>query len=301
MSKKYKIIIQFILITLTVVLVMFWIKPNKEIEQKKRIQKTQKVSIKELEKPSDLDKKTKQGIYIFILSPISSRQVSFEIGGNLESYTWKKGDSFKKDDVLFQLNNSILFNQIIEIKKQLKNNIEENLNQIKDENFKQKWRDFSLQIKETDLLPEVPSLYAKGYQEIQINNKIVLDIKQIQTLESQIFDYFYLAPFDGEFTEVSNLKKVKKRQVVAEITTLKNVLLQTQISKNEKENIEQQTDFKIKNTNQTLKLDFQFEALKNTDSLLVFSKIKKSTLKKYQFGDSLILIPLQKNESVNEK
>ncbi len=289
------------MITLTVVLVMFWIKPNKEIEQKKRIQKTQKVSIKELEKPSDLDKKTKQGIYIFILSPISSRQVSFEIGGNLESYTWKKGDSFKKDDVLFQLNNSILFNQIIEIKKQLKNNIEENLNQIKDENFKQKWRDFSLQIKETDLLPEVPSLYAKGYQEIQINNKIVLDIKQIQTLESQIFDYFYLAPFDGEFTEVSNLKKVKKRQVVAEITTLKNVLLQTQISKNEKENIEQQTDFKIKNTNQTLKLDFQFEALKNTDSLLVFSKIKKSTLKKYQFGDSLILIPLQKNESVNEK
>ncbi|MFN5415647.1 MAG: biotin/lipoyl-binding protein [Flavobacteriia bacterium] len=169
--------------------------------------------------------------YSFSIEPEFEKKVNFKISGELEAFKWRKGDKFKKGDLLFLLDNRDLFHQISEAKKQLKINVTENLKEIRDENFKQKWQVFLSETKEDDLLPAVPSFYASGFKEIQINNNVIEDLNLIQSLETSVLDYFYLAPFDGEFKEIS-LKKgntVKENKSFAIIHPIKYAIIKGEI------------------------------------------------------------------------
>lgn len=286
MTKNKYYILALVLVILAVVL--FFVS-NKDEKDKKVVHKEispQKNNLDTISKDqkSGENFSTEQS-YSFLIEPEYEEKVSFKISGKLESYSWKKGDKFKKGDLLFQLDNSALFEQIIESKKQLKIAIEENLMQIQDENFKQKWQEFLAQIKENDLLPEVPSFYARGYQEIQIINKVISNIEQIQTLEAQIFDYFYLAPFDGEFKgfNLGTDKMIKEKENFATIYPTKYAIIKGEINENSLE-------FYKKNGIIDPRESFVKSQNQGKGKVIIFKKIKKNKIPTYPFYNIYVIV-----------
>ncbi|MCE3296230.1 MAG: hypothetical protein K0R65_1944 [Crocinitomicaceae bacterium] len=235
--------------------------------------------------------------YTFILKPIQTAAVLFEASGMLENTkTWNPGDRFSKNEVLFQLDNSALFNEISSQKSDLRSRLENLYQQFARETPEaaSKWIAYGNAVTETDLLPPLPeNISAKERALINTAGIVPLSL-QIAQKEQEMFSYFYLAPFNGQVQKVlvPPGNKVKSRQTVALIYPDQTVVLQRKIHRNDLPAFIHQQKFSLKSQRGTKALSVKFSTGKQTgDSVLITAKIPSEKLKLFDFFQTIEISP----------
>lgn len=263
---KTKILLaSIILFSLTLIIYFFNNQDTKTFVVKKELKKPEAEPEKILSEEKIIQKRT----YNFQILPTTEIDVRFPKDGTLE-FSTEENSSFKKNDLLFQLNTSQQFERIYVKKNELKvlvtekSNIKNHIN----------WQTFLNEIKENDLLPNPLDFDVDPtpYPEIQ------LKIEEINKLEKEIFSNFYLAKFDGKVKNVSTKKTVKRNKIIAQIFPIDFCLLQGKIHKND-------SSFFANNylLNQNEKI--QLLPTNHADTLLVKNKIAKKHIKNHDFFD----------------
>lgn len=212
----------------------------------------------------------------FLLDRLS--KVSFAIDGNLDEtgYYWKTGDAFQKGDLLFMLNNEVLYSEISAKKAKLR----ERLLKLSDEleevnkNGVVVWRSYASKISETDLLP--PSDFTKENQPYLHTEKVLEDIHSIELMEKNLFSYFYLAPYNGNVAWVAkNQQKgrnVKSGEVVALLSKKKSLQFQVIVDENTLESSNESTIAILTQNEKTLTVKLSKPQFKrqSANSILTF-------------------------------
>jgi hypothetical protein len=260
---KTKIVFASIIL-FSIVLIIYFInnQDTKNLLVKKELKKPEAEPEKNLSEKKIIQKRT----YNFQILPTTEIDVRFPKDGTLE-FSTEENSSFKKNDLLFQLNTSQQFERIYVKKNELKAQITEKLND-------KSWESFFNEIKENDLLPNPLDFDVDPtpYPEIQ------LIIEEINKLEKEIFTNFYLAKFDGKVKNVSTKKTVKRNKIIAQIFPIDFCLLQGKIHKND-------SSFFANNYLLNKNEKIQLLPTNHADSLLVKNKIAKNHIKNYDFFD----------------
>jgi hypothetical protein len=208
-------------------------------------------------------------IYNFQILPTTEIDVRFPKDGILE-FSTKENTSFKKNDLLFQLNTSQQFEEIYSKKTELKALIAKRLEQKENAD----WQLFLSEIKENDLLPNLKDLNI----DFSSSNEIKSLIETINKLEKEILSNFYLAKFDGKVKFLQTKNKVFKGETIAQIYPTTMCVLLGKIHKND-------SSFFAKNRLLHKNEKIQILPTNHPDSLLVKNKINKKQIKNYDFFD----------------
>lgn len=205
--------------------------------------------------------------------PVKETQVRFKVSGVLESLpnSPKVGSRVKKNDLLFQLNNSALFDRIYLEKKALKAELEKRLPQIQQAfpSESNKWTSYLNAITLNDLLPECPEFRSAAEEQLLASFEITSKIGNIQKLEDQVFDYFYLSPCSGIVSSL--LKKagsrVSKGETIACIADPKAGKVRFSCPRNKIPFLKQEARIKIVSPagEEVYLPDFQFKIVKHRD------------------------------------
>lgn len=155
------------------------------------------------------------------ITPLKVAKVSFEVGGILLSgeIEFMPKTKFKKNQLLFRIDNRKQFIEMTKNKAKLSKSIEELLKENERIEDIEKWNECLSELKPGKRLPNFPSL--KNEKEIKLfSEKGCIElIKKIQQEEIDMEKYFYLAPFDGEF--LSSIKEIgaetKPNELIAQI------------------------------------------------------------------------------------
>ncbi len=223
--RKKVLITLILLISVTVLGLFLFQKQDKTVKQSptKLIEnQTGKSQEKEKAPVKNKDQASTPLFYRFIPEPPQMEMVRFELSGRLEGGKMlKSGDSFSKNDLLFQLDNSAVFAEISRKKTELKAKVEGLYEQFARETPETyaRWQAYSQAVTETDLLPPFPDDLSTRERTI-INPAGILPLSlQIAQKEQEIFRYFYLAPFDGRVGRIFTTpgKTIRAGQAVAEI------------------------------------------------------------------------------------
>lgn len=178
-------------------------------------------SSKKMEKPA---KKAKQEInYVPILiaknskkefkmssygqiSPSLDLEISFEVQGKLErgDLLLKPGVKFKKNQLLYQINNEEAYYSLISRKSQFSSMV---LSIMPDVELdfpaeKNKWNQFLSKINNTDILPQIPPFSSNKEKMFFTSKGIITEFYNLRGIETRMNKYYYLAPFNGTVSEV---------------------------------------------------------------------------------------------------
>jgi membrane fusion protein (multidrug efflux system) len=167
-------------------------------------------------------------IHLAIDGTVESRHVvdiAFEVGGKLEKgqVLPEPGMTFKKGQLLYQINNREAFAGLTHDKARLATLILQTLPEIEaafpDE--KNKWVRFMEELKPQFLLPELPKFSSSKERYLITEKGILSTFYQLQHSEVAMTRHFYLAPFDGIVLSVSEYpgNVVAPRQRIAKIGT----------------------------------------------------------------------------------
>ncbi len=191
--------------------------------EKKEIKLTQGFVIKEDEifvvklKSLDIDVAL---IAKFIIS--DTIKLSFKVGGLLEKGETKieLGTSFKKNQLLFQINNRAVFSHYLQLKNQFQINCDAAsiiLENILSPDEIVQWKEFSDALKENQLIADFPVITNREEQKVIQDLNLSKSYTELKSLESSMSNYFYLAPFEGKilklFTKIGT--KIQKNETVA--------------------------------------------------------------------------------------
>lgn len=163
--------------------------------------------------------------------------IRFAVSGELLDGEPKleEGSEFKKNQLLFRINNidafSILANKKVELAQLFKSLIPQI--DLKFGNEQQKWLDFLEEIKPVKRLPEFPSLFPPEERIFLVENQFMQAYVKTKMLETEMEKYFYLAPFDGECIQlhVSSGEKVNPETIIATAFEHKELLSKVTITK----------------------------------------------------------------------
>jgi hypothetical protein len=131
--------------------------------------------------------------------------ITFEVDGLLIAGDSPliEGVAFKKNQLLFRINNDDVFVQLAEKKNELIKLFQAILPEL-DTKFpseKIKWRTFLEKIKPSLILPEFPLLFAPNERVFLIQKGFIQAMVKVKMLEKEMEKYFFLAPFDGKLIE----------------------------------------------------------------------------------------------------
>lgn len=186
------------------------------------------------------------------------REVSFALSGKIEQgdVSLKEGQRFKFNDLLFKLNMEEAFHSLNVKKADLTKRVQELQTTIgtKFPSETAKWEKFAIGLSPAKRLPEFPIIHSEEERKIMIQNEVSSQFNEIKSLEVQIENYFYLAPFDGVLLSVLKSPNyyVKQGVSVAKIAKLKAFIVNFSLpievynELNKKETIEFFNDQKVK-------------------------------------------------------
>jgi len=162
-----------------------------------------------------------QSEYIFDAQLVPERTVTvaFEVSGKLEKgeVDLETGGSFKKGQLLFQINNREAFAALNKEKAALLTMVLQLLPEIERDfpTEKNKWTRFMEELKPQFLVPEFPKCATSKERYLITEKGILTAYYALQHSEVNMSNYFYIAPFDGiwlSFTEQpGNIVRTGKR------------------------------------------------------------------------------------------
>jgi hypothetical protein len=166
--------------------------------------------------------------------------IRFAVSGELLDGETKleEGSEFKKNQLLFRLDNldafSALANKKIELGQLFKSLIPQL--DLKFGKEKEKWLDFLEEIKPVKRLPDLPSLLPPEERIFLIENQFMQAYVKTKMLETEMEKYFYIAPFDGKCIQlnVSSGEKVDPETTIATVFEHKELLSKVTINKENK-------------------------------------------------------------------
>jgi multidrug efflux pump subunit AcrA (membrane-fusion protein) len=145
----------------------------------------------------------------------------FNIPGSLEAgeISWSTGTTFRKNQLLFQLNNAAAFRALNVQKQELAQRMQAQLPEIR-KNFPAetpKWEAYVRALGPENLVPAFPSAFSLEEQDFLRLQDIPAQHVALQQLQDDMRQYFYLAPFDGSFSEISIVpgQSIEKGRTVA--------------------------------------------------------------------------------------
>jgi hypothetical protein len=151
------------------------------------------------------------------------KDVSFSKSGKLEKgdVPLSVGTHFKFNELLVQLNIEEAFRELAQSKLSFAKKIQSFEVQIEKKipSVLIKWKKFKEDLTPSKRLPQFPIIYSEAEKALIIENDIYILFTNLRNQESEIENYFYLAPFNGVITAV-NVKhnsKVRKNQTVLKI------------------------------------------------------------------------------------
>ncbi len=150
--------------------------------------------------------------------------LSFKVAGKLEEgeIDFQREKQFKKNQLLYQINNRNAFLQYLDEKKQFQNQCDEAIKILEKlilPNELVKWKVFASSLSENQLIADFPAVSNAEEQKIVTNLNLLKNYKEIKKTESNMSNYFYLAPFDGKIISINAKvgKNIRKHQVVAKL------------------------------------------------------------------------------------
>ncbi len=228
------------------------------IPQNKAVNKIQKleneIESKSLENLNSLDLKLNLEAKIELCDTID---LTFNVGGKLEAGEIKMQSQtlFKKNQLLFQINNKTAYTQYLFSKEQLIIDSEE-LTKILEKLILPselvKWQDFIALLKENQLIPDFPVIKDLEEQKVVENSNLLKKYQSVKKLESHMSYFFYLAPFDGKVLDVKAKvgTLVHESQTVAKLISTEKKVLKVEIDSADYANIAsvQKVDVNIGNS-----------------------------------------------------
>ncbi len=155
--------------------------------------------------------------------PAKSSDVVFKVAGILENgeANFQKGNKFRKNQLLFQVNNREAFLQMLSEKSSLSEKISAMLPEI-ESRFpaeKEKWNPFLASLGPATLIGDLPEVKTVEEEKLINSHGVFEAYRKIKNQEAAMADYFYIAPFDGIVLERSSKAgaKIRKNQSVAQI------------------------------------------------------------------------------------
>ena len=165
-----------------------------------------------------------------------------------------KGDRFKKNQLLFRLNNREAFYELKNKKIILKNIINETLKEYSElfPNHTKKWIDFSDSIKPSSRLPVFPEIFSSKEKDFLIKNNIISAYSSIEADEIEMEKYFYLAPFDGYVVSINvkESEKIDSGQIIAKISSSSNFVSKLTLQNNQIQELNSDVEFLAMTNNQ---------------------------------------------------
>lgn len=145
----------------------------------------------------------------------------------------KNGQYVEKGQLLAQINNRILFQQLLQTKQQLKAQLNQWMkSQVTLDDFPmEKWRIFESSISPVQLLPSFPAS-ASAPEQTSIDGFSILKLYQeAQALESSMKDYFLVAPQAGFLSHVQGQEgaRISRNTVIARINDQQDTLIRCDV------------------------------------------------------------------------
>lgn len=179
---------------------VFWrLKSNQKDEVEKSKDKVSEIFV-----PIRKVKNSIQSVSLTSYGQVASNlelTISFEVQGKLEkgAVILKPGSSFRKGQVLYQVNNEEAFYTLSARKSSLSNLV---LNAMPDIELdfpseKNKWVTFMNEINPAKLLPELPIINSSKEKMFISSRNILAEYYNLRSLESRMDKYIWLAPFSG--------------------------------------------------------------------------------------------------------
>lgn len=132
-------------------------------------------------------------------------EISFDVDGvlMLGDTLLVPGMEFKKNQLLYRIDNNQSFAQLVSKKNELIKLFSFILPQLeaKFPNHNGKWQSFLDGIKPTKLLPDYPLLFTPEERVFLVEKEFIQAYVKTKMLEKEMEKYFFLAPFDGIFIE----------------------------------------------------------------------------------------------------
>ena len=156
----------------------------------------------------------------------------FKVGGLLEQgeVELERESSFKKNQLLFQINNRKAFSQYLQVKNQFRATFD-NANQILEKlllpNEILKWKNFTSSLSENQLITDFPVISSREEQKLIQDLNLLKSYTELKKLESNMTNYFFLAPFDGKVLELNAMvgSNIEKNKTVALLVSNKTRIL----------------------------------------------------------------------------
>lgn len=160
----------------------------------------------------------------------TTKEITFSVGGILEAgdVAIKPGADFKFNDLLFKLNLKDAFALLSAKKKDLATSFYSFLRDLNKSGTSvqsgelinvDKWETFTAQLKPEKRLPKFPTFKTKTEENLLLENNLFVQYDEVQKLEQEIEQYFYLAPFDGIVLSIKSKvgNRIKPNQGIARI------------------------------------------------------------------------------------
>ncbi len=195
------------------------------------------------------------------------KDVSFSKSGKLEigDIQLLVGTHFKFNELLVKLNIEEAFKELAQSKLSFSKNIQSFEEQIEKKvpSELNKWKNFEADLTPSKRLPEFPTIYTELEKALIIEDDIYILFSKIKNQESEIEQYFYLAPFDGIITGVFKKKNalIERNQTVIKIA--KNDVFNAEF-------VVSKTDY------EALKKPVNIDFLDKYNHLIGLGKIKKA-------------------------
>jgi multidrug efflux pump subunit AcrA (membrane-fusion protein) len=231
---KYQKWIILLVITLIVILLSFFLIPKNTIPSSKTKHPSKRISTFTVRLKSE-----HINLNLAVKKSVSTeKSVAFPISGILETgeLTLKVGTSFKRGQLLFQLNNQAAFKQLVQTKKNIANQVQTFLQQNTwlDAKSKADWENFAKALAPNTLLIPFPKTNA-----IPESSRSEMDaLKQAYSsalqAENAMRNFFLLAPTDGVITSIHVQigRKVNANQVLLKYSQTNRIELEVEIDTN---------------------------------------------------------------------
>ncbi|ASS49770.1 MAG: hypothetical protein A3D31_09335 [Candidatus Fluviicola riflensis] len=128
-------------------------------------------------------------------------KVAFAVSGKLEKgeLTLEQGTHFKKGQLLYQINNREAFAALNRVKTELATRLVQLMPEIETQfpTEKNKWVRFMEELKPQFLTPSLPAFKTSKERYLFSEKGCLTDYYRLLEMETNMANYFYIAPFDG--------------------------------------------------------------------------------------------------------
>lgn len=150
-------------------------------------------------------------------------KVAFAVSGKLEKgeLTLEEGSHFKKGQLLYQINNKEAFAALSRVKTELATRLVQLMPEIETQfpSEKNKWVRFMEELKPQFLTPELPAFKTSKERYLFTEKGCLTDYYRLQEMETNMANYFYIAPFNGMVINISEQpeNQLKAGKIIAHI------------------------------------------------------------------------------------